>query len=198
MSGKTLSTLYRRFFQSGLWVLLFTPVLFFVIYGCAHHQTYPWVIEVEAYDLNPAARNLPKVPPDQIIVYPEKRFAPKAYFLVARLRSGQSSDFLPKEDLINEFKKKAGDLGADEVVVLDMFQAGNEGQGKTEQKPNNLGLEDSKFIAKTGSQPSNDLGYIQAPHDTAITVLEPRPVETPKTIKALLYRGEALAIRTKP
>ncbi len=137
--------------------------------------------EVEVENLNTASRTYKAVPVDQIIVYVSEKYAPKHYVPLARLKSSWNSDWLPKEILIDEFKKKAGELGANAVIVLDIIP---EGSGKT------------KIL--TGLQPDNDFGYHQAPFNSGITVVTPGPINESGEEKGKVFKGDALAVWTTP
>lgn len=150
-------------------------VLMIVGFGCTGSWRNGIPSQVDVYDVSSSAQNYPKVPPDQIIVYPSKKFAPKQYLVLARLKSGGDSRYVSQEDLFEEFKEKAGALGADAVIILETTTPG----------------EGVQIV--TGQQPINDLGYVVHSHDTGITQITPNPdTGPPKKI----FRGYALAIRS--
>jgi hypothetical protein len=140
-------------------------------WGCPKYIYKAWVPQLEAYDINPSAVNFPRVPTDQIIVYPEPKFAPKNYVLVARMKSAGDSYWIPQADLMMEFQKKAAELGADAVIVSELTQQGG------------------GVHILIGGQPANDLS-----HAAAITLVTPVPYTGPPLDE---YRGSAMAIRSK-
>ena len=161
---------------------LFAASLLLSAWGCAaldaRHVFPPDVI---AYDLAPEAKNYPPTDPNQIILYPEPKFAPKAYVLLARLKSSPMNDCRSEEELFGLFKKRAAQVGADVVVVLQVLRP--------------LGTKPPHIL--TGSQPINDLGYVDhSTNTTGLTVVEGEP--TPGTKKLDWYTGYALAIHSKP
>jgi hypothetical protein len=154
-------------------LLLF--LLLFVGVGCMHSRMST---QMEAYDISPSAGIYPKVPVDQIILYPAKKFAPKNYVLLARLKSGGDSYCESEDVLFQEFKKKASELGADAVVVLEITRPGG------------------GVRIETGGQPINDLGYVLHTHDTGITEVIPQLTKEHKINKD--FKGYGLAIHSIP
>jgi hypothetical protein len=92
--------------------------IFFSVFGCAGvlHTGLP--SQVEAYDILTVSKNYPKVPADQLIVYPSQRFAPTRYLILAKLKSGGDSYCPTQDELFRYFQKKAAEFGADAVIVV--------------------------------------------------------------------------------
>lgn len=149
--------------------------------GCAPFHSSPWVIEVQAYDQSPSAGHYPQVPVDRIIVYAGPSFAPKKFELLARLKSAPGADWLPEDAFMDEFKKKAAQLGADAVVMVQITHPDFQGDA----------------IVETGQQPRNDLGYSDHSHNTGVTVVVSQPTREVKDKAWKLCKGYALAIRSK-
>ncbi len=165
---------------AGLWAAMALLAV-----GCADLSNLGERIVVS--DVASSAGSYPKVPPDQIIVYASRKFAPKNYVILARV-SSDINYFAPSEDKLFEmFKAKASQLGADAVVVIDDETTGG----------------DVKIV--DGYQPANDIGYMSEPK-TSLGYLgspsneryfEVTPVPTPEHQK-IFYKAEAYAVRVNP
>ena len=160
----------------------FAASLLLSAWGCAAldpRNVYP--PDVVIYDVTTAAKDFPPADPDKIILYPEPKFAPKSYVLLARLKSSPNNDCRSEEELFGLFKERAAQVGADAVVVLKVLRP--------------QGTKPPKIIY--GSQQINDLGYQRhSDHITGVTVVEGDP--TPGTKKLKDFSGYALAIHSKP
>lgn len=169
-----------RFIYSTLFLIvsLVSPVFFNL--SCGKYIHLGLVPEIDATDIAPTAKNYPKVPADQIMVYPSRRFAPKGYLLIASLKSASTSYSRTEEDLMGEFRKRASELGADAVIVLEITHPAGA----------------SQVEIRTGLQPSNDLAY--ATHSQPVRVAEvfDKPQDVP--VRKTDIKGYALAIRSKP
>ena len=172
---KKLFTLWRRL----LWVLPLFTFFLVITPGCNRYGRVGLYPQVDATDISPSAGNYPKIPANQIIVYPSAKFAPKRFLLVARLKSGWASYCPSEEDLLEEFRKKAAELGADAVIVSEITIPGGKG-----------------VEIKTGLAPTNDLGYVSNPRDVGITQVISQPSKD-RPSKGN-FKGYALAIRSKP
>lgn len=152
------------------------------VWGCAilnPRNLYP--PDVVIYDVTPEAKDYPKTDPEEIILYPDPKFAPKSYVLLAHLKSDYRTDCQSEEELFGLFKKRASEVGADEVVVLEVSRP--------------RGTKPPMILH--GSQPRNDLGYLDhSVSTTGVTLVEGEP--TPGTKEMNRFSGSALAIHSKP
>jgi hypothetical protein len=147
----------------------------FLSWGCATLENMR--LKVDVNDVSPDAGKHAKTPPDEIIVYAAKRFAPKNYEILARLSTNTNYSCETQDDLFNLFRNKASELGANAVVVTDVQQTGE------------------VVHILYGYQPRNDLGYAHASSDESIAEITPTPVSTGQKPR---FVGQAYAIRTSP
>ena len=150
-------------------------------WGCGTLNPRLYPPDVVLYDVAPAAKDYSPADPDKIILYPQPKFAPKSYVLLAHMKSDPRADCRTEGELFGLFRKRAAQVGADAVVVLEVLRP--------------QGTKPPQVIY--GSQPINDLGYqSHSDHMTGVTVVEGDP--TPGTKPLDEFSGYALAIHSKP
>jgi hypothetical protein len=161
--------------------LILTAIVYLALGACAPYKSFIRQPALEAYDLNPAAGSYPKVPADQIIVYASKKFAPKQYVVLAKLKSTAGGDWLKEEELYKELRRKASELGADAVIVDEVTPITGGG-----------------IQLNTDNPPNRHQAWIAYPPDIPVTVYVPAPTKEPTAEEQKLLKCYAIAVRVKP